>query len=120
MKLDKLKSLKSPDLEFKPMHSVEGDVGLVLTLRDYQSRDYRKIMADSYKGIAERFSDSVDANAAAEAVALIKSWNVDELECTPDNIVDLLATDGCMWIAYQVQDWVLGKKLKAILPKDKQ
>lgn len=113
MKLSDLDALRSDDNEFTPVHSVAGDVGLKLVLRDYQSKEYRTLTAAHYKAISAAFADPVDVNAVTECVALIKSWNIDELECTPASIIDLLKEPNRMWIAFQVHDWVIGKKLTA-------
>jgi hypothetical protein len=113
MRLADLEQYASADETFTPVHSVAGDVGLVLTLRDYNTKEYRGLAAKYYKQASEIFSEPAVYNAVLECVAMVKGWNIDDLECTPDNVLTLFKDERKHWIAFQVQDRVIGKKLSS-------
>lgn len=98
---------------FTPVHE-SGEKGPALTLRSAQSIEYRKARSEGYRIATDVTDDPVLISVLAEAVGLISGWDIDA-ECTPINIVELVGHPDSSWIATEIAEHQLQKKVTAMM-----
>lgn len=111
MNVDKLKIGEKVLHDFIAVHPNDESVAVRMRLRSPFLGESTSIYGNYARTVAEKFNQK-EQGAVLAMISIVDWWDVDDIAPTPENMMSVLSDIGEPWIANQVYEWWLVKKVK--------